>query len=207
MLILLIGCKKNESNIVKIEVLNFKPTYLTNTTSSYSILDYTVIDGNGIGKCLNNMSKEGKLKYVEIEIDKIILDTISKINERFDEKYFVQKNEDFNQRDYTEVYSGKIIKIIYKNGKILNLAYSKYNEGSRYSVFRKLHQNIIENKNVKQITDKEKITELNLNLKNYLKYLEDNKNNKMYLFPSPPRPIINWIEITSANRHFELTGI
>ena len=191
MLILLIGCKKNESNIVKIEVLNFKPTYLTNTTSSYSILDYTVIDGNGIGKCLNNMSKEGKLKYVEIEIDKIILDTISKINERFDEKYFVQKNEDFNQRDYTEVYSGKIIKIIYKNGKILNLAYSKYNEGSRYSVFRKLHQNIIENKNVKQITDKEKITELNLNLKNYLKYLEDNKNNKMYLFPSPPRPIIN----------------
>ena len=191
MLILLIGCKKNESNIVKIEVLNFKPTYLTNTTSSYSILDYTVIDGNGIGKCLNNMSKEGKLKYVEIEIDKIILDTISKINERFDEKYFVQKNEDFNQRDYTEVYSGKIIKIIYKNGKILNLAYSKYNEGSRYSVFRKLHQNIIENKNVKQITDKEKITELNLNLKNYLKYLEDNKNNKMYLFPPPPRPIIN----------------
>ena len=191
MLILLIGCKKNESNIVKIEVLNFKPTYLTNTTSSNSILDYTVIDGNGIGKCLNNMSKEGKLKYVEIEIDKIILDTISKINERFDEKYFVQKNEDFNQRDYTEVYSGKIIKIIYKNGKILNLAYSKYNEGSRYSVFRKLHQNIIENKNVKQITDKEKITELNLNLKNYLKYLEDNKNNKMYLFPPPPRPIIN----------------
>ena len=191
MLILLIGCKKNESNIIKIEVLNFKPTYLTNTTSSYSILDYTVIDGNGIGKCLNNMSKEGKLKYVEIEIDKIILDAISKINEGFDEKYFVQKNEDFNQRDYTEVYSGKIIKIIYKNGKILNLAYSKYNEGSRYSVFRKLHQNIIENKNVKQITDKEKITELNLNLKNYLKYLEDNKNNKMYLFPPPPRPIIN----------------
>jgi hypothetical protein len=43
--ILLIGCK---SNIVKIEVLNFKPTYLTNTTSSYSILDYTIIDGNGV---------------------------------------------------------------------------------------------------------------------------------------------------------------
>jgi hypothetical protein len=181
-LILLIGCNKKESNIIKIEVLNFKPTYLTNTTSSYSILDYTIIDGNGVGKRLNNMSKEGKLKYVEIEIDKIILDTISKINETFDEKYFVQKNEDFEQRDYTEVYSGKIIKITYKNGEILNLAYSKYNEGSRYSVFRKLHQNIIENKNVKQITDKEKISELNLNLKNYLKYLEDNKNNKMHLF-------------------------
>jgi hypothetical protein len=190
-LILLIGCNKKESNIIKIEVLNFKPTYLTNTTSSYSILDYTIIDGNGVGKRLNNMSKEGKLKYVEIEIDKIILDTISKINETFDEKYFVQKNEDFKQRDYTEVYSGKIIKITYKNGEILNLAYSKYNEGSRYSVFRKLHQNIIENKNVKQITDKEKISELNLNLKNYLKYLEDNKNNKMHLFPPPPRPIIN----------------
>jgi hypothetical protein len=39
------------------------------------------------------MSKEDNLKYVEIEIDKIILDTISKINETFDEKYFVQKNE------------------------------------------------------------------------------------------------------------------
>jgi hypothetical protein len=190
-LILLIGCKKKESNIVKIEVLNLKPTYLTNTTSSYSILDYTIIDGNGVGKRINNMSKEDKLKYVEIEIDKIILDTISKINETFDEKYFVQKNEDFKQRDYTEVYSGKIIKITYKNGEILNLAYSKYNEGSRYSVFRKLHQNIIENKNVNQITDKEKISELNLKLKNYLKYLEDNKNNKMYLFPPPPRPIIN----------------
>lgn len=190
-LILLIGCKKKESNIVKIEVLNFKPTYLTNTTSSYSILDYTIIDGNGVGKRINNMSKEDNLKYVEIEIDKIILDTISRINETFDEKYFVQKNEDFKQRDYTEVYSGKIIKITYKNGEILNLAYSKYNEGSRYSVFRKLHQNIIENQNVKQITDKEKISELNLKLKNYLKYLEDNKNNKMYLFPPPPRPIIN----------------
>lgn len=190
-LILLIGCKKKESNIVKIEVLNFKPTYLTNTTSSYSILDYTILDGNGVGKRINNMSKEDNLKYVEIEIDKIILDTISKINETFDEKYFVQKNEDFKQRDYTEVYSGKIIKITYKNGEILNLAYSKYNEGSRYSVFRKLHQNIIENKNVKQITDKEKVSELNLKLKNYLKYLEDNKNNKMYLFPPPPRPIIN----------------
>jgi hypothetical protein len=69
-LILLIGCNKKESNIIKIEVLNFKPTYLTNTTSSYSILDYTIIDGNGVGKRLNNMSKEGKLKYVEIEIDK-----------------------------------------------------------------------------------------------------------------------------------------
>lgn len=160
-LILLIGCKKKESNIVKIEVLNFKPTYLTNTTSSYSILDYTIIDGNGVGKRINNMSKEDNLKYVEIEIDKIILDTISRINETFDEKYFVQKNEDFKQRDYTEVYSGKIIKITYKNGEILNLAYSKYNEGSRYSVFRKLHQNIIENQNVKQITDKEKISELN----------------------------------------------
>jgi len=190
-LILLIGCKKKESNIVKIEVLNFKPTYLTNTTSSYSILDYTIIDGNGVGKLINNMSKEDNLKYVEIEIDKIILDTISRINETFDEKYYVQKNENFKQRDYTEVYSGKIIKITYKNGEILNLAYSKYNEGSRYSVFRKLHQNIIENKNVKQITDKEKVSELNLKLKNYLKYLEDNKNNKMYLFPPPPRPIIN----------------
>ena len=190
-MILLIGCKNKDNNIVKIEVLNFKPTYLTNTTSSYSILDYTIIDGNGVGKRINNISKEDKLKYVEIEIDKIILDTISKINETLDEKYFVQKNEDFKQRDYTEVYAGKIIKITYKNGEILNLAYSKYNEGSRYSVFRKLYQNIIENKNVNQITNKEKISELNLKLKNYLKYLEDNKNNKMYLFPPPQRPIIN----------------
>jgi hypothetical protein len=77
----------------KLNVLNFKPTYLTNTTSSYSILDYTIIDGNGVGKRYKCMSKEDNLKYVEIEIDKIILDTISKINETFDEKYFVQKNE------------------------------------------------------------------------------------------------------------------
>ena len=189
-LILIIGCKKKESNIVKIEMLNFKPTYLTNTTSSYSILDYTIIDGNGIGKRINNMSKEDELKYAEIEIDKIILDTISKINKTFDEKYFVQKNEDFKQRDYTEVYSGKIIKITYQDGKILNLAYSKYNEASRYSIFRKLHQNITKNKNVEQITKKEKISEIKVNLKNYLKYLEDNKNNKMYLFPPPPYPII-----------------
>jgi hypothetical protein len=74
-LILLIGLIRR-SNIIKIEVLNFKPTYLTNTTSSYSILDYTIIDGMESEKRLNNMSKEGKLKYVEIEIDKIILDTI-----------------------------------------------------------------------------------------------------------------------------------
>ncbi|MFV8271560.1 hypothetical protein ACNQGP_16735 [Flavobacterium sp. GT2N3] len=190
-LLLIIGCKKKESNIVIIEVLNFKPTYLTNTTSTYTVLDYTIIDGNGIGKRINNMSKEDQLKYAEIEIDKGILDTISKIDKTFDEKYFIQKNEDFKQRDYTEVYSGKIIKVTYRDGEILNLAYSKYNEGSRYSIFRELHQNIIENKNVKQITKKEKISELKLNLKNYLKYLEDNKNNKMYLFPPPPQPIIN----------------
>ena len=189
-LILLIGCKESENNIVKIEVLNFKPTYLTNTTSSYSVLDYCVIDGNGIGKRINNMFKKEESKYAEIEIDENILDTISKINTTFDEKYFIQKNEDFKKREYTEVYSGKIIKVTFKDGKILNLSYSKYNDGSRYSVFRKLHQNIIENKNVKQITEKEKISELKASEKKYLKYLEDNKNNKSYLFPPPPPPII-----------------
>lgn len=188
-LILIIGCKKKESNIVKIEVLNYKPTYLTNTTSSYSILDYTIIDENGIGKRVNNIIKEDQLRYAEIEIDKEIFDTISKIDKIFDEKYFVQKKEDFKQREYTEVYSGKIIKVTYRDGEILNLAYSKYNEGSRYFIFRELHRNIIENKNVKQITKKEKISELKLNVKNYLKYLEDNKNNKIYLFPPPPQPI------------------
>jgi hypothetical protein len=66
------------------------------------------------------MSKEGKLKYVEIEIDKIILDTISKINETFDEKYFVQKNEDFKQKIYRSLL-GKIIKITIKNGEIFSL--------------------------------------------------------------------------------------
>jgi len=190
-LILIIGCKRKENNIVTIEVLNFKPTYLTNTTSSYTILDYTIIDGNGIGKRINNRSKEDQLRYAEIVIDNGIFDTLSKIDKTFDEKYFVQKNEDFKHREHTEVYWGKIIKVTYKDGEILNLAYSQYNEGSRYSVFRELHRNIIENKNVEQITKKEKIFELKVNVKNYLKYLEDNKNNKMYLSPPPPFPIIN----------------
>lgn len=55
------------------------------------------------------------------------------------------------------MYAGKIFKVIYKDAEILNLAYSQYNEGSRYSIFRELHRNSIENMNPEQITNKENI--------------------------------------------------
>ena len=184
-LTLIIGCKKEDNNIVKIEILNVRATYSTNGNSSFLVEDYIIIEGNGQGKCINNFAKKNELKYTKIEIDKTILDTISKINQKFDEKYFIQNNTDFGDIIYCGIYTGKIIKVMYKDGKVLNLAYADHNKGQRFSIFRQLHKNIINEKIIK----KEEISKLELNKKKYLEYLEDNKNNKISFFP-PPSPFI-----------------
>ena len=182
-LISITSCKK-ENNIARIEILNFYPNYSDDSEHYLYALDYSIIEGKGTGKCINNQSKKDELTYTEVKIDETILDSISKMKDKFEDKYFKQKVEDFGDAIYCGIYTGTIISVKYKDGKVLNLMYHHHNHNSRYSIFKNLDENCIENKNLEIIISNEEILKLELSSKNYLKYIENNKDNFDYMWTS-----------------------
>ena len=192
-LISITSCKK-ENDIAKIEILNFYPNYSDDSEHYLYTLDYSIIDGNGTGKYINNKSKKDELKYTESKIDETILDSISRMKGKYDEKYFKQKVEDFRDEIYCGTYTGTIISVKYNDGKVLNLMYHHHNHNSRYSIFNRLKKNCTDNKNLKIIFSNEEILKLELSSTNYLKYIENHKNDFDYIgapaSSSPPPPYI-----------------
>ncbi|MCZ8197005.1 MAG: hypothetical protein O9267_05325 [Flavobacterium sp.] len=136
-----LGCNQNENHIDNIEIIDYRRNFDSNFDSKILTTKYTNILGDGKAESYGFLINEGRSKFFKYYVNKELLDEIAIKTLHSDEKYFLNKQEDFADEIFCGIDSYTRFRIIFDNKKSITFVYSHRKlKTEKYSDFKKLNQ-------------------------------------------------------------------
>lgn len=178
-----LGCNQNENHIDKIEILDYSRNFDSNFDSKILTTRYTNILGNGKAESYGFLVNKGGNKFYTYYVDKELLNEIALKTLHSDEKYFLNKHEDFADEIFCGIDSYTRFRIIFDNKKSITFVYSHRSlKTDKYSDFKKLNQEIELKKTLKtEIVNNDTLKLLSLK-KSFEQFASD--FNEEIIFPN-----------------------
>lgn len=150
-------------------------------------LDYSIIDGEGNIKSIKKIDfKTKKYAFINSNIDKDVLQEISKKNRSINSKYYEQKIDTLS----VKLYCGPTVsvRIKYADNQLITFNYSDDRIDSKYSDFIRLQNSLVSNYTEKKYKPIINSIELKIKQKEFEKF-SINRDTLSLSFPTMPKKI------------------
>jgi hypothetical protein len=178
-----VGCNQKENQIENIEIIDYSRDFDSNFNSKILTTKYTNILGNGNAESYGYLKTERRRKFFKYFVNKELLNEIAIKTLRSDEKYYLNKQEDFADEIFCGIDSYTRFRITFDNKKSITFVYSHRKlKTDKYSDFEKLNEEFESKNTLKtEIVNNDTLKLLNLK-KSFEQFALDFK--KEIIFPN-----------------------